>query len=121
MRVLVLGGTGHLGSAIVRALLERHFEVIATGRRDAPPANLAGLPVHYMQGDADIAHLYLEVKELIESQILDTPFLRIRTAPLCSPLLRSHLAIKTLLASWGSLQRWFQLNPILRAQSASQK
>ena len=62
------------GNAIVRALLERHFEVIATGRRDAPLANLAGLPVHYMEGDADIAHLYLEVKQLIESQILDAPF-----------------------------------------------
>lgn len=55
MRVLVLGGTGHLGNAIVRALLERHFEVTATGRRDTPPANLAGLPVHYMPGDADLA------------------------------------------------------------------
>jgi dihydroflavonol-4-reductase len=55
MRVLVLGGTGHLGNAVVRALLERRFEVSATGRRGAPPANLVGLPVHYMPGDADIA------------------------------------------------------------------
>lgn len=55
MRVLVLGGTGHLGNAIVRALLEQHFEVTATGRRDPPPINLVGLPVHYMRGDAEIA------------------------------------------------------------------
>jgi dihydroflavonol-4-reductase len=55
MKVLVLGGTGHLGNAIVRALLERQFEVTATGRRDTPPPNLADLPVRYLPGDADIA------------------------------------------------------------------
>jgi len=36
-------------------LRERQFDVTATGRRDAPSASLAGLPAHYVPGDADIA------------------------------------------------------------------
>ena len=32
MKILVLGGTGSIGSAVVQALLQRHHEVVAIGR-----------------------------------------------------------------------------------------
>lgn len=52
MRVLVTGGTGYLGSAIVRALARRHDEVVVLTRRppDAPIA-LATDKVAYVAGD----------------------------------------------------------------------
>jgi dihydroflavonol-4-reductase len=53
MNALVLGGSGHIGNAIVRALLERGFEVTACGRRKAAAANLLGLPAHYVSADAN--------------------------------------------------------------------
>ncbi len=53
MKVLVIGATGHIGNAIVRALLSRNHEVTASGRRSKPPANLIGLPVRYAPGDAE--------------------------------------------------------------------
>ena len=51
MRALVLGGTGHLGNAIVRQLLDRGYQVSATGRRSYSAPNLAGLEVNYLRGD----------------------------------------------------------------------
>lgn len=55
MRALVIGASGHIGNAVVRALLDRKYEVTACGRRSTPPVNLAGLPVRYSPGDADEA------------------------------------------------------------------
>jgi dihydroflavonol-4-reductase len=52
MKALVIGAGGHIGNAIVRALLDRGDEVTACGRRSTPPANLDGLPVRYARGDA---------------------------------------------------------------------
>jgi dihydroflavonol-4-reductase len=49
----VIGATGHLGNAITRALLASGYTVTACGRRLDPPANLRGLPVRYVPGDAD--------------------------------------------------------------------
>jgi dihydroflavonol-4-reductase len=51
MKAVVIGAAGHVGNAIVRALLDRNWEVTACGRRKTPPANLAGLPVRYLAGD----------------------------------------------------------------------
>ena len=51
MNVLVLGATGHIGNATVRELLRRGYKVTATGRRERPRLNLAGLPVTYSPGD----------------------------------------------------------------------
>ena len=51
MKVLVLGGTGHIGNAIVRELLERGYEVTAAYRRHGPRLNLEGLPIHRWAGD----------------------------------------------------------------------
>src|SRR5262249_51414098 len=53
MRAVVIGGAGHIGNAITRALLERTFDVTACGRRRMVPVSLAGLPVKYITGDAD--------------------------------------------------------------------
>lgn len=50
---LVLGGSGHIGNAITRALLDRGLKVTACGRRQFSPPNLAGLRVEYLSGDAD--------------------------------------------------------------------
>jgi len=52
---LVLGGSGHIGNAITRALLNRGFRVTVCGRRPSPPANLAGLRIKYESGDVDTA------------------------------------------------------------------
>ena len=53
MNALVLGASGHLGSAILRELLARGYSVTAISRRREPPSNLQGLPVRYMVGDLD--------------------------------------------------------------------
>lgn len=53
MRSLVLGGSGLIGNAVVRAMLKRGHEVTALGRRPAAPDNLLGLNVRYISGDLD--------------------------------------------------------------------
>lgn len=52
-RVLVLGGSGHIGAAIVRALLDAGHVVTAASRDAGPRANLDGLPVRRVSGDDD--------------------------------------------------------------------
>jgi dihydroflavonol-4-reductase len=52
-KAVVIGASGHLGNAIVRALLARKYEVTACGRRSVRPANLVDLPVRYAPGDGD--------------------------------------------------------------------
>lgn len=46
-------GSGHLGSALARALLERGYRVTVCGRRKAQPRSLAGLDLRYRSGDAN--------------------------------------------------------------------
>ncbi len=53
MNVLVLGGTGHLGNAIVRELLEQGCTVTIASRRNTPAPNVATLPVRFLSGDLD--------------------------------------------------------------------
>lgn len=50
-RVLVLGGTGHLGSAIVRRLDSAGYAVTAAGHRPGPRANLEGSGAVLVRGD----------------------------------------------------------------------
>lgn len=52
IKALVIGASGHLGNAIVRDFLEKNYRITACGRRSARPANLSGLPVRYLSGDA---------------------------------------------------------------------
>ena len=52
-RAVVLGGSGHLGNAVVRELLGRGWEVTAAARRPERAPNLEGLPVRLAAGDAD--------------------------------------------------------------------
>ena len=54
-KALVIGASGHIGNAIVRALLDRQYQVTACGRRKVPPINLSGLHVRYASGDAENA------------------------------------------------------------------
>jgi dihydroflavonol-4-reductase len=62
MRALVTGGTGFIGSSIVRALLDAGYEVRALVRRGADRRNLEGLEVELVQGDiTDIDSLRLAV------------------------------------------------------------
>lgn len=53
MKALVLGATGHIGNAIVRALVERGYDVGAANRRDYAP-NLEGLQIRHLRGDQNI-------------------------------------------------------------------
>jgi uncharacterized protein YbjT (DUF2867 family) len=50
-RVLVFGGTGMIGSEIVKALVERGARVTVFVRADSDRGPLAGLPVQYVVGD----------------------------------------------------------------------
>jgi dihydroflavonol-4-reductase len=52
-RALVLGASGHLGNAFVRALLDEGVQVGAARRGRSDARNLAGLPVIDLVGDAD--------------------------------------------------------------------
>jgi len=52
-RAIVLGATGHAGSAVVRELISRGVPVTAATRRASPPPNLAGLDIALASGDAD--------------------------------------------------------------------
>ena len=45
---LVLGGTGHIGNAIVRALLARGIPVTVSSRQTRPTPNLSGLTVRFV-------------------------------------------------------------------------
>ncbi len=51
MRVLVLGGSGLIGNAIVRRLIADDCVVTAVGRRRDRPRNLHGVRADYMTGD----------------------------------------------------------------------
>ena len=51
MRALVTGGTGFVGSAVVRALLQERFQVSCLVRPNSDPRNLEGLDVTLVEGD----------------------------------------------------------------------
>ena len=55
MKAVVIGATGHIGNAVVRAFLDRGIEVTATSRKSTPAFNLAGLPVHFACGDTAVS------------------------------------------------------------------
>ncbi len=51
MRVLVLGGTGSIGSAVVTTLLQRGHEVIALARSDESTRRLSRMSATVLPGD----------------------------------------------------------------------
>ena len=50
-RVLVLGGTGHIGAAIARAFDQAGYAVTATGRSTRPRPSLDGTSIAVVSGD----------------------------------------------------------------------
>jgi len=50
-RILVTGGTGFIGSAVVRALLDLRANIRVLARPTSDRRNLAGLPVEFVTGD----------------------------------------------------------------------
>lgn len=53
MKALILGATGHIGNALVRAFLAQGYQVTATSRSTQPTANLVDLPIRYACGNSD--------------------------------------------------------------------
>jgi dihydroflavonol-4-reductase len=53
-RAVVLGGTGHLGNAVVRELLARGWTVTVACRRPEGAPNLEDLPVRLAPGDGEV-------------------------------------------------------------------
>lgn len=51
MKVLVLGATGQLGANVVRALLQKGYQVRAFKRRTSKAVGIAGLPIEMVDGD----------------------------------------------------------------------
>ncbi len=54
MKAVVIGATGHIGNAVVRAFLDQGIEVTATSRKSCAGFNLAGLPVRFARGDSAV-------------------------------------------------------------------
>ena len=65
-RVLVTGGTGFVGSAIVRTLLGRGYRVRALVRRGTSPVNLTGLECELAEGDINDSALMLRAMDGVE-------------------------------------------------------
>lgn len=65
-RALLLGATGHIGQAVLRALLARGIAVRAPSRQVAPSA-LQGLPVEVLHGDAEAEG---QIEQWLEGQDL---------------------------------------------------
>jgi len=51
LKAFVTGGTGFIGSSIVRELLKADYEVCALVRKGADMRNLDGLEIELVQGD----------------------------------------------------------------------
>jgi len=59
-QVLVVGGTGRVGSEIVKVLSQRQFDVTVMSRSKASKRSMEEFPIHYVTGDV-----------LIEDQVSD--------------------------------------------------
>ena len=57
-KVLVVGGTGRIGSQIVKLLSENQFDVTVMSRSTTSKRSVYELPIHYVTGDVLICLLY---------------------------------------------------------------
>lgn len=69
MRVLILGGTGSIGSAVVTALLQRGHGVVALARSDASAAKLASMGAEVLLGDIRAPEHWLSAVDRVDSVI----------------------------------------------------
>jgi dihydroflavonol-4-reductase len=77
MRILVTGSTGLLGNNIVRAALERGFDVSVLIRDKQKPPALADLPVEIFHGDITDAQAVLDASKSINAIIHSAAHLHI--------------------------------------------
>jgi nucleoside-diphosphate-sugar epimerase len=62
MRILVTGGTGFIGSRLVRSLVERgQDEIFFTGRRDLATHDPRRVGAHFLQGDLNDSHFVEDI------------------------------------------------------------
>lgn len=69
MRILVLGGTGSIGSAVVAALLRRGHGVAALARSDASAAKLAAAGAEVLAGDVRAPEHWLDGVDRVDAVV----------------------------------------------------
>ena len=62
MRVFVTGGTGFIGSQVVRSLLQEGYQVTALVRPDSNLSNLQGLAVDIVKGDLNNPNIWEQMQ-----------------------------------------------------------
>lgn len=60
MKALVIGGTGFIGSHIIKCLLSKNIEVKALIRRESNVSRLAGMPIEKIYGNISDINSFLE-------------------------------------------------------------
>ena len=62
MRAFVTGGTGFIGSHVVRSLLQEGYQVTALVRPDSNLSNLQGLAVDIVKGDLNNPNIWEQMQ-----------------------------------------------------------
>jgi dihydroflavonol-4-reductase len=116
VKALVLGGSGHIGNAVVREMLARGYNVSVAGRRTDLPINLSGLQIAYLTGDHEQCgqvEAWIAGHDLIVDAAAaypldldsDTSAPRRRTLELLAAA-RAHGAVLAYISSFTTLKKW---------------